>query len=210
MRPRLRTVVVMLWLGTVQAAYAQTQRSGGESQKFMQQYQQLSAERTALQAQVAQQKKDLDAAKADLAAMRKERDMLKSQAGASAAAVARANGEKQSAEQNIEQSKQRMAELVAKFKELGLTLKETELDRNKTRAELATRNAAFDTCAENNLQLYEITGQVLDRYEHVGMFSKVSAGEPFTKITRTRIENLVDDYRARAEELRLKKDKPAH
>src|ERR1700744_1977709 len=90
-----------------------------------------------------------------------------------------------------------MAELVAKFKELGLTLKETELDRNKTRAELATRNAAFDTCAENNLQLYEITGQVLDRYEHVGMFSKVSAGEPFTKIPRTRIENLVDDYRAR-------------
>ena len=41
------------------AAFAQTQRSGGgEVQKFMQQYQQVAAEKTALQAQLAQMKKE--------------------------------------------------------------------------------------------------------------------------------------------------------
>jgi hypothetical protein len=38
----------------------------------------------------------------------------------------------------------------------------------------------------------------------VGLFTKVSAGEPFTRITRTRIDNLVDETRARALELRAK------
>lgn len=209
MRPLIRMTVMLLSslaLADMRPADAQTQRGGGESQKLMQQYQQLAAERTSLQAQVAQQKKDLDAAKADLVAMQKERDQLKARAGVATAAVARAQGEKQAAEQSVEQSKQRTAELVTRYRELAQTLKETELDRNKARGELTARNTVYDTCAQNNLQLYEITGQVLDRYEHVGLFSKAGAVEPFTKVTRTRIENLVDDYRARAEELRVKKN----
>jgi chromosome segregation ATPase len=209
MRPLIRMTVMLLSslaLADMRPADAQTQRGGGESQKLMQQYQQLAAERTSLQAQVAQQKKDLDAAKADLMAMQKERDQLKARAGVATAAVARAQGEKQAAEQSVEQSKQRTAELVTRYRELAQTLKETELDRNKARGELTARNTVYDTCAQNNLQLYEITGQVLDRYEHVGLFSKAGAVEPFTKVTRTRIENLVDDYRARAEELRVKKN----
>jgi hypothetical protein len=36
------------------------------------------------------------------------------------------------------------------------------------------------------------------------LFTKAAAVEPFTRITRTRIDNLVDEYRARAEELRAK------
>ncbi len=55
------------------------------------------------------------------------------------------------------------------------------------------------------MQLYEITNDVLDRYEHVGLFTKATAAEPFTRITRTRIENLVDEYRARALENRTQK-----
>lgn len=210
MRQHVRTMILtaisLVALGG--SALAQTERSGGgELQKFMQQYQQVSAERTALQAQVAQMKKDLDSAKADLAAMKKERDALKAHGDSSAAAVAQANAARQATEQNLEQYKQRMNELVARFRETAQSLKEVETDRTKARQELGERNAAFDTCAEKNLQLYEITGEVLNRYEHVGLFTKTSAVEPFTQITRTRIENLVDDYRGRAQELRVKKQR---
>jgi len=187
--------------------YAQVQRSGGgEAQKFMQQYQQVAAEKTALQAQLAQMKKDLDAAKADLADTKKERDALKARAGrpVAASAVAAATAEKDAAEKNLEQYKQRMAELVARFRETAANLKEVEADRSKLRSDLEVRNAAFDKCAQDNLGLYEINGEILDRYEHVGLFTKVGALEPFTKITRTRIDNLVDEYRARALELRTK------
>ena len=189
--------------------YAQVQRSGGgEAQKFMQQYQQVSAEKTALQAQLAQMKKDLDAANAELAAVKKERDAAKAHVGVSPAAIAQANSAKEAAERNLELSKQRMTELVGRFRETATNLKDAEADRAKLRKDLAERNSAFDACAVNNMQLYELNRDILDRYEHVGLFTKVSASEPFTKITRTRLENLVDEYRQRAQELGVKKAAP--
>ena len=75
----------------------------------------------------------------------------------------------------------------------------------KQRIELAERNRAFDVCAENNQQLLEINRDVLDRYEHTGLLTRVSATEPFTRLTRTRMENLVDETRERVEQLRVKK-----
>jgi chaperonin cofactor prefoldin len=188
---------------------AQAQRSGGgETQKLMQQYQQVAAEKTALQAQLAQMKKDLDAASTELAAVKKERDSAKAHVGVSPATLAQATSEKDAAQQNLEKTKRQLTELVARFRETATNLRDAETDRAKLTISLADRNSAFDKCAANNLQLYEIVGDVLNRYEHVGVFTKVSASEPFTKITRTRIENLVDEYRERA--LQLRQKAPAH
>jgi len=207
--PTAALAMSILWL--VGPLHAQVQRSGGgEAQKFMQQYQQLAGEKTALQAQLEQTKKDLDQAKADLAAMKKERDALKAHpAGVPATTVVQLTAAKESAEHNLDLSKQRMTELVARFRETAGNLKDAEAERTKLHTELDARNAAFDKCADNNLQLYEINGEILNRYDHVGLFTKVSADEPFTRITRTRMDNLVVETRARAEELRVKKRPPA-
>lgn len=195
--------------------HAQVQRSGGgEAQKLMQQYQQLAGEKTALQTQLAQMKKDLDAARAESAAFKKERDVLKARAGGAAAAAATAatlaqlKSSKESAERNVEVSKQRMTELVARFRETATNLKETEAERGKLRTELEARNAAFDLCADHNQQLYDINGEILKRYEHVGLFTRAAAAEPFTQITRNRLDNLVTETHIRAEELRVKARTP--
>jgi chromosome segregation ATPase len=191
------------------SAHAQTQRSGGgEAQKFMQQYQQISAEKTALQGQLAQMKKDLDAANAELAAVKKERDAAKAHVGVSPAALSQATSAKEAAEQSLEKSKQQINEIVGKYRELAANLRDVEADRAKVNKDLADRNAAFDKCAEDNVQLYDINREILDRYDHVGRFTKVSAAEPFTQITRTRIDNLVVEYRERADQLRVKKASP--
>ena len=187
-------------------SHGQSQRTGGgETQKFMQQYQQMATEKTALQAQVAQMKKDLDAANVELAAVKKERDAAKEHVGIPPAALVQANGAKEAAERSLEQSKQRMTELVARFRETATNFKEVEADRAKLRKDLAERDSAFDTCAVDNMKLYEITGEVLDRYEHVGLFTRASAAEPFTKLTRTRIDNFAVEYREKAQALQVKK-----
>lgn len=193
------------------SAVAQVQRSGGgEAQKFMQQYQQIAAEKAGLQAQLEQMKKELDISKADLATTKKERDALKAHvSGAPVAQMAQLTMSKEAAEKSLEQSKQHMNELVGHFREMANNLKEVEADRTKLRKDLDERNAIFDKCAANNLELYEINGEILDRYEHVGLFTKVSSAEPFTRITRTRIENLVDEYRERAQQLRVRKSTPS-
>ena len=201
---RLLAGVTLATLTTL--AHAQVDRGGGNSQKIMQQYQQLAAEKTALQTQIEGLKKDLDTAHAETASLKKERDVLKAAAArGSAAEAAQAKSDKEAADRAAEQSKQRMAELVTRFREMAQSLKDIELERTQLRTDLGQRNQAFDTCAENNFSLFEITTQVLDRYERTGLFTKVSASEPFTKITRTRIENLADEYRERAQELRVQK-----
>jgi chromosome segregation ATPase len=208
MNPRVSTFSLLFALLWAPCVHAQTQRSGGEAQKFMQQYQQLATEKTALQAQLAQAKKDLDAAQAALAAMKKERDALKARSAGSVAAaaqLAQVNASRETAEKNLEQSKQRTTELITRFKETIGTLKGVEADRDQLRRDYTELNVKYDKCAENNLQLFEINGDILNRYEHVGPFMKVSSVEPFTRITRTRIDNLVDETRTRAEELRVKK-----
>jgi chromosome segregation ATPase len=202
-------LIVLLALGTTPLV-AQVERSGGgQAQKFMQQYQQLAAEKTALEGRLAQTKQDLDTANATLEAVKKERDALKTKAAAgpaiSASAVSQLTTEKDTAQKNLEQYKQRMGELVTRFRETATNLKDVEADRSRLAKELDERNGAYDKCAADNLQLYEINGDILNRYDHVGLFTKVSAAEPFTKITRTRIDNLVVEYRARALELRAKK-----
>jgi chromosome segregation ATPase len=200
------SIVLPMAILTMLSAHAQTQRSGsGETQKFMQQYQQLAAEKTALQAQQTQTKKDLDAAQAELAAVKKERDALKSRAGGSAAQFAQLTAGKEAAEKSLEQLKQRTTELVARFREMAVNFKEVEADRAKLQNDLKDRSLAFDKCAQDNLGLFEVNSEILDRYEHVGVFTRIGTADPFTKIARTRIENLVDEYRARALELRAAK-----
>ena len=203
------SIVLPMAILTMLSAHAQTQRSGSsETQKFMQQYQQLAAEKTALQAQQAQTKKDLDTAQADLAAMKKERDALKSRAGGSAAQFAQLAAGKEAAEKSLEQLKQRTTELVTRFREMALNLKEVEADRGKLQNDLKERSTAFDKCAQDNLGLFEVNSEILDRYEHVGVFTRIGTADPFTKIARSRIENLVDEYRERAQALRVKKTAP--
>src|SRR5580692_501031 len=143
-------------------AHAQTQRSGGgESQRIMQQYQQVSAEKAALQAQIAQMKKDLDAAKSELTQVTKERDALKARAAGSSAAaaqqVAQAAASKEAIEKSLEANKQRTTELVDRFKLTIGALKGVELDRDELRRDLDALHVKYNQCAENNEQLYEIS-----------------------------------------------------
>jgi uncharacterized protein (DUF3084 family) len=213
------TLVIAVLLGGLLAgsapACAQTQRSGGSSgaQQIMQQYQQLAAEKTALQAQLAQMKKDLDGAKSELADVKKERDALKGRAAGSSAALARraaeANASKETAEKSLEQNKQRTAELVDRFKLTIGELKGVESDRDQLRKNFDELNVKYDKCAENNEGLYQVAATVLDRYQHVGFFTKTAAAEPFTRIEHARIDNLILETHEHAEELRLKKAAPA-
>ncbi|MEJ0004912.1 MAG: hypothetical protein WDM77_00570 [Steroidobacteraceae bacterium] len=206
---------MLLASSAVIPALAQVERSGGSPvQKIIQQYQQVSAEKIALQAQVDQMKQDLDAAQSELAAVKKERDAAKAaqaRAGASqasAAQLAQVTAAKDTAEKNLDTYKQRMDELVTRFRETATNLRDVEADRTQLKSQLLTRSAAFDKCSDANYQLYELNGEILDRYEKVGLFTKVSSAEPFTRITRSRIENLVDEYRERALQLRTKKATP--
>jgi chromosome segregation ATPase len=45
-----------------------------------------------------------------------------------------------------------------------------------------------------NLALFKLGNEILDRYEKFGLGTALTAREPFTGLTRTKLENLVQDY----------------
>jgi chromosome segregation ATPase len=185
---------------------AQTQRSGGGvNAQLAEQYQQAVAERNKLQADNAKLKSDLDDANKHLKAAQQQLAAAKLDASSKDATLAAAQSAKDTAARSLEDLKAKAQELVGQFRQTVATLKGVEIDRSKLQQQLTQSREAFDRCADRNYQLYQINGEILDRYAHQGAFSYLARAEPFTRIKRTQIENLAVEYRQRAEELRVEK-----
>lgn len=183
--------------------HAQTARSGGgASAQLLLQLQQLASERTSLQADNTRLKKELDE-------VRKERDQLKKgqkgieeHAKVDAAALAHSVEQRQAAEQEVKRANEKLQELIAKFKETIASLQSIEAERANVKQTLAARDQELKICLDRNHALYQLDDEVLTRWEKESLWSKLAQAEPFTKIKRVQLENLADDYRARAEDQR--------
>jgi cell division protein FtsB len=207
----VRTVAVLLTVLLPWApVQAQTARSGGGANaQLLLQMQQLASERTSLQAENAKLKQGLD----DL---RKERDALKNgQQGvarrtrATAAALEQANNQHAQATQQIAQTKAEMQELIAKFRATILQLKQIEAESVGARQATATSERELNVCVDHDVALYKLDLEVLSHSERESGWTRVARMEPFTQIARARQENRIDDYRGRANDLRLDPGNPA-
>jgi chromosome segregation ATPase len=203
-------LVAILGLGWATGAPAQVQRSGGGANaQLAQQYQQVVTERAQLQADNDKLKKQLDDIKKQLLALQQQLVVSKKSVESSASQLAAAQAASQTSAQSLEQTKTRMQELVNRFRDTAVTLRGVESDRSQLQQQLAQSKSDFDRCAERNYQLYQVDSEVLDHYEHEGTLDHLARAEPFTRIKRAQVENLVDEYKVRAEELRVQKAAPA-
>jgi chromosome segregation ATPase len=188
---------------TLPAAAQSARKDTGNNAQLMQQMQQLAAERTQLQVENARMKRELDET-------RKERDSLKGEREAndkrlrnSEALAMRAGGDRKQIEEDLAQARERMNELVGKFRETATALRDAETAGAATQQQLQSRTQDLSACVDRNAQLYTMNGEILDRLEGQGFWSSVARAEPFTRIKRTQLENLADDYRARAAEAKV-------
>jgi chromosome segregation ATPase len=201
--PILAIGVALLALLSV-SAHAQSARAGGgASAQLLQQMQQLASERTSLQAENGKLKKDLED-------MRKERDALKSgqqalerRAKASESSLKEGLAQHQSSDQELAQTKDKLQQLVAKFRETLQTLRTVETEDTTTKQTLTTRDQDLKKCVDRNLALYKLNQEVLAHFESQTVWTRVAQTEPFTRIKRNQLENLLDEYKARADDQKL-------
>jgi chromosome segregation ATPase len=204
-----RWAVRLLVLAAVAAASipagAQTARTGGNANaQLMEQMQQLASERTTLQA-------ENERLKSQLADVTKDRDALKSgqqavdrRARDAAAALAHSNAQRDSSDQELTQTRAKMQDLIGKFRETIQKMRDIETENTTTKQTLATREHELSVCVDRNVALYRLNDEILTHMDKQGMWSRLAAAEPFTRIKRIQNENLVDDYRARAQDQRVK------
>jgi chromosome segregation ATPase len=198
--------ILAMSVGYTGLVSAQAARSGGGANaQLMQQFQQAVSERTQLQAENAKLKKELDELKKQLGTAQQQATASKAGVDRGQAAVAAARAANDRTQKSLDDSKARMQELVGRFRETITAMRGIETERNQLQQQVAAGQSAFDRCAETNYALYQINSEVLDRYAHQGAFSYFERSEPFTRLKRTQIDNLVLEYRQRADELRVKK-----
>ncbi|WP_129779348.1 hypothetical protein [Peristeroidobacter soli] len=208
------TVLSRLTLGALSlllasGAMAQVQRSGNDNARVMQQLQQLTAEKAAMQAENTKLKTDVDNLKAQLASAAAALSASEQRAKKVAAgATAKESAAAQELNDALTRNRSQMQELVTRYRETGETLKTVETERDKLRAETSTQQRDLKTCVDRNAGMYLLTDEILRKVEDRGVWSSLTDKEPFTRISRTRLENLIDDYRYRVDELRVK-DKTA-
>jgi uncharacterized Ntn-hydrolase superfamily protein len=202
--PALMASAAVLAGACTQPVLAQTARSGGsggQNAQLVQQLQQLASERTTLQAEQAKLKKELEEVK-------KERDTLKAGQAAgnqraraeTEAVLARGAKEREQSEKDLALAKQRVQELVDKFRETAQTLREVETDRATVKDAYTQQTRELDACVASNNALYDLNGEVLTKFEDQGFWSSLTKTEPFTKLKRVQLENLADGYRTRADD----------
>ncbi|HWK51319.1 MAG TPA: hypothetical protein VNR40_15600 [Steroidobacter sp.] len=205
----IRAASVLLACSLACVAQAQVQRSGNADARVAQQLQQLSSEKSALQAENNKLKQELEQAKAQLQKYTAVTKDLETRNKALLAAAGKGNTASQQVEEQLERSRVQNQELVGKFRETVQALRDVEAERTTIKSQLTAKERDYKVCVDRNVGLYEINDEILDRMEDRGFWSQMTEREPFTRIQRTRLENLIDDYRYRADELRLEKQQQA-
>lgn len=201
-------IVLIGTLALLPLASAQTERTGSDAARVMQQAQQLQqaiAERTTLQNENASLKTENETLKAQLAKVQGEQSALQRRVQTSEAAATRLTGSAEANQAALERSRAQLQELVEKFRETASNLNNVELAKRNTEIELAGREREVKSCVDRNVGLYELNAEILTRLEDRSFWTSLTEREPFTRIARTRLENLIDDYRYRVEELRIER-----
>lgn len=201
----IRAASVLLACSLACVAQAQVQRSGNADARVAQQLQQLSSEKSALQSENNKLERELEQAKAQLQKYTVVTRDLESRNKALIAAANKGNTASQQLEEQLDRSKAQNQELVGKFRETVQALRDIEAERTTLKSQMAAKERDYKVCVDRNVGLYQVNDEILDRMEDRGFWSQLTEREPFTRIQRTRLENLIDDYRYRADELRLEK-----
>jgi septal ring factor EnvC (AmiA/AmiB activator) len=175
-----------------QDANANAQKNAMAKAQFM--LKQATAEKAELQQQATALQQQVDKLTRELAATQTD---------------ASAGKQKMQAAFNdtIEQWRQRDAKQTGQLEELRAHLK-AQAEQSAALAEkLQAQTGNFNVCYGNNKQLLELNREILARYENKGVFDALRQQEPFTGLKQVEVENLVQDYRYKLDDLTV--DAPA-
>lgn len=184
-------------------AQAQQPRSDATLAKLQQMLRQTTAERDGLKAQLAEVQKQADGEKAKAAAAQSQLKSVKKNLGDTDTLLEKYKTTDAALRERIEQQRSKMQEVIDKYKELVGTLRQLEAERNQLRVDLTSKSAAFDTCAQKNVQLYQTGLELAEKYEQKGVWQSLWASEPVTQLKRVEIENLAQEYVNRVEQARV-------
>jgi chromosome segregation ATPase len=171
-------------------------------------------------AKLQEEKSKLEQEKADLAAklqatgkVQKELSAARKKQGEQAQLI-------EQTQRQLDLSKAKAAELETKLekmtrrasssedqgKQLGAQIKDLGEKLEQQRAIIGRQTQMVQACDERNAKLVGLTNELVAKYRDKGVWDALAQREPFTGIQEVRIQNAMQEYREKADALKI--DKP--
>ncbi|MBI1397120.1 MAG: hypothetical protein GC151_14185 [Betaproteobacteria bacterium] len=159
----------------------------------------MAAENAKLQAEIQKLKRSAAKIEDSLSAERKRLSRAAGDLGETKADLDRVKGEKDALQAKLDATE---AELQRTSDELARTtgaLDAAKAQLDATSGQLEKKTAANASCEQMNDKLYGIATDLLAKYRKVGFWDVFKRREPFTGVRRVEVENLLEDYRDKAD-----------
>jgi chromosome segregation ATPase len=97
-------------------------------------------------------------------------------------------------EKELAQTKESLDKWKAAYEQIAAGVKKIEAERAKFASQNIILQRKVEDRERKNLELFRIGNEILKRYEKFGLGEAITAKEPFTGLTRVKLENLVQGY----------------
>lgn len=112
-------------------------------------------------------------------------------------------------QKDLDAANESIAKWKAAYEQLTTAAQKSEAERTKLASESIILERKVQDRERKNLELYKTANEILTRYEKFGLGEALSAKEPFTGITRVKLENQVQDYQDKIADEKVKPDEAA-
>ncbi len=143
----------------------------------------------------------------DKQALTDKTDALTKQADSDKATIANLTAKTADQETAINQMKDSLAKWKAAYEQINASAQKLKTERDKAVSENIIAQRLVSDREAKNLELYRLANEILTRYEKFGLGEALAAREPFTGITRTKLETLVQDYSDKIADARVRLQK---
>ncbi len=127
---------------------------------------------------------------------------LRSQLQAAAAAQTDLQGK-------LDESNRQVAALTSRQRDTAGQLAAREAEVKQLQQDLQTTKATGASCEAKNIQLYQYSQELLDRYRSKGVWAALSQKEPLLGLKEVKMENIVQEYHDKLASQRIATPPPA-
>jgi len=161
------------------------------------------AEKAAIEGQLADVKKKSKAVEAGVAQERRRAADLQQKLEAMTREHASADAERRSLAEKLRQAREQIEQTTAELdrRQEALATRASEIAALQASGKQGA--AALATCEEKNGALAGVATELMAKYRDVGFWDALRRREPFTRVRRVQVENLLEDYRDRVEAARI-------
>jgi ABC-type transporter Mla subunit MlaD len=181
-KPELFGVVVVIAMALASngawAGDADEQKAVARAQRMLRQ---MSQERDALQAENARLKGEVEELNRKLGSLKKN------------------------SEASLAKSREGNAALSENLQKTAQNLRQTETEKTQLQGTVVDQAQLIESCEAKNVKMLQINRELLVHYERKGFIDAMLQHEPLTQLKRVEIENIVQEYQDKIDQLEFKK-----